>query len=140
MCLFTTLSSCSSYNEIDKNNRIVSKVNKEKFLFIDASKGFNSAKNQNVLGKDHIQHIVEVYTNFHNHKMDKGVIKDKFAYIADLAEITENDFNLNIPRYVDTYEEEPEIDLTATQIRITELEKELADVKTEMEKYLQFFN
>ena len=52
----------------------------------------------------------------------------------------QNDFNLNIPRYVDTYEEEPEIDLAATQIRITELEEELADVKTEMDKYLQFFN
>lgn len=115
------------------------KLNKEKFLFIDASKGFNSGKNQNVLGENHIQHIADVYTQFHNQIMEKGIIEDKFAYIANLAEITENDFNLNIPRYVDTYEEEPEIDLAATQTRITELEKELVDVKAEMEQYLQFF-
>jgi type I restriction enzyme M protein len=115
------------------------KLNKQKVLFIDASKSFNSGKNQNILGENHIQHIVEVYTLFHDQLMDKGVVEDKFAYISDVVEITENDFNLNIPRYVDTYEDEPQIDLTATQIRITELEKELADVKEEMKKYLNFF-
>lgn len=115
------------------------KVNKNKVLFIDASKGFNSGKNQNVLGSEHINHIVSVYNQFHDQIMDKGIVEDKFAFVADLAKITENDFNLNIPRYVDTYEEEPEIDLASTQVRISKLEKELVDVKTEMEQYLQFF-
>lgn len=115
------------------------KVNKQKLLFIDASKGFVSNKNQNVLGAEHINHIVEVYNKFHDQVMDKGIVEEKFAYIANLAEITENDFNLNIPRYVDTYEEEPEIDIAVTQTRIEELEKELVGVKTEMEQYLQFF-
>lgn len=115
------------------------KVNKKKVLFIDASKGFTSGKNQNILGTEHINHIVAVYNQFHDQIMDKGIVEDKFAYVADFDKISENDFNLNIPRYVDTYEEEPEIDLGATQTRITELEKELVDVKTEMEQYLQFF-
>lgn len=115
------------------------KLNKEKFLFIDASKGYDPGKNQNVLGENHIEHILEVYTQFHDQAMEKGIIEDKFAYIADLAEITENEGNLNIPRYVDTYEEEPEIDIAATQSRIAELEQELAGVKTEMEQYLQAF-
>jgi type I restriction enzyme M protein len=115
------------------------KVNKEKVLFIDASKGFASGKNQNVLGIEHIKHIVEVYNQFHDQNMQKGVIENKFSYVASLAEIIENDFNLNIPRYVDTYEEEPEIDLLLTQNRIADLEKELEDVKVEMENYLQFF-
>ncbi|MEG1235978.1 MAG: type I restriction-modification system subunit M [Flavobacterium sp.] len=115
------------------------KINKQKVLFIDASKGFLSSKNQNVLGENHIQHIVEVYTQFHNQVMTNGVLEEKFAYIADLDKIRENDFNLNIPRYVDTYEEEPEIDIVVTQTRIVELEKELVEVKTEMDYYLQFF-
>lgn len=115
------------------------KVNKNKVLFIDASKGFTSGKNQNILGTEHINHIVDVYNQFHDQIMDKGIVEDKFAYIADLVKITENDFNLNIPRYVDTYEEEPEIDLAATQTRISELDTELLSVKREMEQYLQFF-
>ncbi len=115
------------------------KKNKEKVLFIDASKDFVQGKNQNFLGENHIQHIVDVFNQFHDHIIDKGIVKEKFAYIASLAEIKENDFNLNIPRYVDTYKEEQEIDLAATQNRIVKLEKELADVKVEMEKYLQLF-
>ncbi|MDQ6528934.1 type I restriction-modification system subunit M [Flavobacterium sp. LHD-85] len=115
------------------------KVNKNKVLLIDASKDFMPGKNQNILGINHIQHIVDVFTQFHDQVMDKGVVEEKFAFIADLEQIKENDFNLNIPRYVDTYEEEQEIDLVATQARITDLENELAEVKSEMEKYLQFF-
>lgn len=115
------------------------KVNKKKVLFIDASKGFTSGKNQNILGIEHINHIVTIYNQFHDQIMDKGIVEDKFAYVADFDKISENDFNLNIPRYVDTYEEEPEIDLAATQIRISELENELVSVKTEMEQYLKSF-
>lgn len=116
------------------------KLNKNKVLFIDASKGFIAAKNQNILGKEHIEHIVSVFNDFHDHEKTAGVVEDKFAYIASLDEIKDNDYNLNIPRYVDTYEEEPEIDLAATQNRIVELEQELTEIKSKMEHYLQFFN
>ena len=62
---------------------------------------------------------------------------DKYAYLASFDEIEENDFNLNIPRYVDTFEEEQEIDINAVQAEITMLESELAVVKLEMAGYLK---
>lgn len=62
---------------------------------------------------------------------------DKYAYIASLAEITENDFNLNIPRYVDTFEEEEEIDVAAVEQEIERLEMELVEVRARMKQYLK---
>jgi type I restriction enzyme M protein len=113
------------------------KKNKGKVLFIDASKEFVPGKNQNILGAEHIQHIVEVYTQFHDEKMNAGVVEDKFAYIADMAEIRENDYNLNIPRYVDTFEVEPEVDIKAVQTEISNLKQQLAEVEAKMEVYLK---
>ena len=72
-------------------------------LFIDASKYFEKGKKQNSLGQENIQHIVKAYN-------DRKFI-DKFAYVSTFSEVENNDFNLNIPRYVDTYEPEEEIDL-----------------------------
>src|SRR5690606_8888029 len=115
-------------------------VSTGKVLFIDASKEFVPGKNQNILGEAHIEHILNVFNQFHDNEMEAGVVEDKYAYVASLAEIKENDYNLNIPRYVDTYEEEPEIDLEETQERINVLEGELAEIKTKMNNYLQFFN
>jgi type I restriction enzyme M protein len=66
-------------------------------------------------------------------------LEDKFAYVADFEEIKNNDFNLNIPRYVDTYEEEAEIDILAVQSEIETLETELAEVQEKMNQYLEFF-
>ena len=66
-------------------------------------------------------------------------MEDKFAYIATLEEIKENDYNLNIPRYVDTYEEEAEIDLAEVQQKIAQLQTELADVQKQMDEYLKLF-
>ena len=60
-----------------------------------------------------------------------------YAYIASFKEIEENDFNLNIPRYVDTFEEEEEIDIEAVQKEIEELEKELVVVRGEMDKLIK---
>jgi type I restriction enzyme M protein len=57
--------------------------------------------------------------------------------LASFEEIKENDFNLNIPRYVDTFEEEQEIDINAVQVEIAKLETELASVKQEMAGYLK---
>lgn len=79
-------------------------------LFIDASKDFIKGKNQNKLSPENIDRIVETY------KKREDV--EKFAHVASFEEIQENDFNLNIPRYVDTFEEQEEID-------IVELGKEL---------------
>lgn len=57
---------------------------------------------------------------------------DKYAYVADIEEIEENDFNLNIPRYVDTFEEEEEIDVRAVQKEIDALDAELTQVQKQM--------
>ena len=69
--------------------------------------------------------------------MQPGVVEDKYAYVATPDEIRENDYNLNIPRYVDTYEEEAEIDIPAVQKEIDALETELAEVQGKMKEYLK---
>ena len=65
------------------------------------------------------------------------MVEDKFSYVATFDEIKENDFNLNIPRYVDTFEEEAEVDIAAVQKEIEKLEEELKTVQAEMNKYLK---
>ncbi len=98
-------------------------------LFIDASREYESGKNQNKLRDADIEKIVATFKKF------KSV--DKYAYRATLGEIRENEFNLNIPRYVDTFEEEAEIDVNAVQAEIKSLEEQLATVRREMSKYLK---
>jgi type I restriction enzyme M protein len=106
-------------------------------LFIDGSQGYQPGKNQNVLRPTDIEHIVDTYHRFNEGKLNAGVIEDKFSYVATPAEIAENDFNLNIPRYVDTFEEEAEINIAEVQKEIEKLEDELKVVQAEMEKYLK---
>ena len=103
--------------------------NRKDVLFIDASREFVSGKNQNTLSSEHISKIVETYK--------KRPEIEKYSHLATFNEIKENDFNLNIPRYVDTFEEEPEIDIAATQKRISELEQELAKTQGQMQEYLK---
>lgn len=103
--------------------------NRKDVLFIDASREFVSGKNQNTLSSEHISKIVETYK--------KRSEIEKYSHRATLAEIKENDYNLNIPRYVDTFEAEPEIDIAATQKRILELESELAKTQSKMREYLK---
>lgn len=98
-------------------------------LFIDASSDFEQVKNQNRLRDSDIEKIVRTYRDYQT--------IEKFAYRATFEEIAENDFNLNIPRYVDTFEEEEEIDIKAVQTEIDELETELAAVRAEMQRHLQ---
>ena len=86
-------------------------------LFIDASQHYESAKNQNKLRDEDIEHIVNTYRDFTDGKLKPGVVEDKFSYVAAFEEIKENEFNLNIPRYVDTFEEEAEVDIDAVQTR-----------------------
>lgn len=98
-------------------------------VFIDASREYEDEKNQNCLSDEHIEKIVSTY------RKRKGV--DKYAYVAGFDEIKENDFNLNIPRYVDTFEEEEEIDIRAVQEELHELDAELAQVQEQMQGYLK---
>ncbi len=88
--------------------------NSDNILFIDASKEFNSGKNQNEMTDAHIQKIVDVYIARQN--------VDKFAHVATIDEIKANGYNLNIPRYVDTFEEETEIDLAKVRTELTEIQ------------------
>jgi type I restriction enzyme M protein len=97
-------------------------------LFIDASREYQEGKNQNHLRDEDIQKIVSTFNNFET--------IDKYSYRATFKEIEDAEFNLNIPRYVDTFEEEEEIDIAALQIEIKQLETELSETKTEMNKYL----
>jgi len=108
-------------------------------LFIDASKHYESAKNQNKLRESDIEHIVTTYRDFAAGKLQTGVVEDKFSYVATASELQENDFNLNIPRYVDTFEEEAEVDIAAVQKEIEGLEKELDKVQAEINQYLNQF-
>ncbi|HBF88602.1 MAG TPA: type I restriction-modification system subunit M [Bacteroidales bacterium] len=106
-------------------------------LFIDSSQQYDSAKNQNKLNENHINKIVETYRQFNEGKLKDGVIEEKYSYVATFEEISENDFNLNIPRYVDTFEEETEVNISDVQREIEKLEDELKSVQTEMNKYLK---
>ena len=98
-------------------------------LFIDASREFNKDKNQNSLDDEHIAKILDTYQN-------KKEL-DKYSHKATLEEIQENDYNLNIPRYVDTFEEEEKVDIEATKQKIAKIEKELVEVKDKMGGYLK---
>jgi type I restriction enzyme M protein len=111
--------------------------NSENVLFIDASREYENGKNQNKLREKDIEHIVTTYQKFVNGEFAPGVAEDKYAFVATPDDIRENDFNLNIPRYVDTYEEEAEIDIPAVQKEIELLEGELAEVQTKMKEYLK---
>ena len=106
-------------------------------LFIDASREFENGKNQNRLRDADIDHIVTTYRAFAEGKLSRGIVEEKYAYVATRKEIEENDYNLNIPRYVDTYEEEAEIDIVAVQQEIDILETELAEAQAKMKEYLK---
>ncbi|MGV8137131.1 MAG: type I restriction-modification system subunit M [Mangrovibacterium sp.] len=109
----------------------------ESVLFIDASQQYEPGKNQNKLRGSDINRIVQTYRQFNEGKLKAGVIEEKFSYVATFNEIQENDFNLNIPRYVDTFEEEAEVDIAAVQKEIEKLEGELKIVQLELDKYLK---
>ena len=98
-------------------------------LFIDASREFSNAKTQSVLEPEHTDKIVATYQG-------RDEI-EKYSHKATPEEITENDFNLNIPRYVDTFEPEAEIDVAAVQKEIVAIEAELAEVRARMAKHLK---
>lgn len=98
-------------------------------LFIDASRDYQHGKNQHTLLDEHLERIVSTFR-----ARNEGA---KYSKVATVTEITENDFNLNIPRYVDTFEEEAEIDIAAVEAEIEGLEAELAEVRKKMKAYLK---
>lgn len=100
-------------------------------LFIDASgdENYEKGKNQNILRDSDIARIVSTY--------EAREAIDKYSYVASFDEIKENDFNLNIPRYVDTFEEEELVDIDQVKQNIANIEAELTVVQTQMQKYLE---
>ena len=98
-------------------------------LFIDASRDLESGTNQNVLREEDINRIFQTYLDF------KPI--EKYASLATLDDVQAADYNLNIPRYVDTFEEEEEVDIPAVQKEIEEIEEQLVQVQAEMKKYLE---
>lgn len=110
---------------------LVFKKNRENndILFIDASNEFEKGKNQNNLTDENVEKIVNTYI--------KREVIDKYSYVSSMEEIKENDYNLNIPRYVDTFEEEEPIDLVAVSERIASIDKEIAKLDDELAVYLR---
>lgn len=92
----------------------------DEVLFIDASKNFEKGKNENNLRPSDVNKIVETFQN----RTDE----DKFSHLAHLDEIAENDYNLNIPRYVDTFEKEPDVDLIAVTSNLKQIEQDMVEV------------
>lgn len=98
-------------------------------LFIDASKEFTPGKTQNVMEEAHIAKVLET------HRTRAGI--ERYSHRAGPEEIAENSYNLNIPRYVDTFEPEEEIDVAAVQKDIERIEAELVEVRAKMAGYLK---
>lgn len=117
----TTIAACICVFKKNKTDRSV--------YFIDASKYFEKGKNQNILRDEDIQRILDAYSS-------KKEIK-KFAHLATIDELKENDFNLNIPRYVDTFEEEAPIDINAVMAEYKKLDEEDKKITEELNKYLE---
>lgn len=98
-------------------------------LFIDASQEYEEGTNQNRLGEEQLLKIFAAFD-------DRASI-DGYANLATAKEIADNDFNLNIPRYVDTFEAEEEIDLMAVRAERLKLKAEMAGLEAKMEGYLK---
>jgi type I restriction enzyme M protein len=98
-------------------------------LFIDASSEYRDGKKQNKLREQDLEKISQTYQDY------KTI--DKYSYVTKKGDLEENEYNLNIPRYVDTFEEEEEVDIPVVQNEIEQLEKELAEVRSEMDDYLK---
>jgi type I restriction enzyme M protein len=93
--------------------------NPDDILFIDASQGFEKVGNQNYLRPEHIERIISAFR--------KRESIEKFSQVAEISEVEENDYNLNIPRYVDTFDEEEAVDLEEVAGKLAELEKDIGE-------------
>jgi type I restriction enzyme M protein len=100
-------------------------------VFIDASQHFAKAT-QNYLRQEDIDKIIKTYQN--------RITEDKYSFVASLEQIRENDYNLNIPRYVDTFEEEEEIDLDTVSSKLVDLDKDIKSTESEIAKFCKELN
>ena len=98
-------------------------------LFIDASKKFNKGKKQNEMTDEHIDEVMELYS--------KRETVEKESFLASFENIEKNDFNLNIPRYVDNFEKEEEVDLNALLSDMKKTDEELEQVQGEFVSMLK---
>lgn len=117
----TSIPACILIFKKDRENKDI--------LFIDASKEFQKGKRQNTLTQENIQKIL---TTYHNRQEI-----EKYSHIATIQEIKENEYNLNIPRYVDTFKKEEEVDIPSTLEKIAHLDKEIAKTQEKMDNYLK---
>ena len=90
------------------------RVHDDNILFIDASQNFEKVGNQNILTDEYVEKIIDTY--------QRRETVDKYSYVASLDEVAENDYNLNIPRYVDTFEDEEPVDIGAVAKDLKDLE------------------
>ena len=109
-------------------NKQKSAERKEKILFIDAERDYQEGKNQNILRNADIEKIVSAFDGY------KDI--EKYAHVAAADELKENDYNLNVRRYVDSSEEEEVIDVAQTWKELKELEKEQDEIHKKVEGYL----
>jgi type I restriction enzyme M protein len=98
-------------------------------LFIDASNDFEKVKTQNQLTDDHVQKIISTYQS--------RTSIEKYSHLASIDEIKGNDYNLNIPRYVDTFEAEEAIDLTEVANKLKAIDQAMVDSDADIAKYCQ---
>lgn len=98
-------------------------------LFIDASQKFEKGKKQNAMTDEHIDSVLELYT--------KRETVEKESYLASFEDIEKNDFNLNIPRYVDNFEQEEEIDINALLTDMQNTDTEIAKTQNELVSLLK---
>ena len=103
------------------------RTHKANILFIDASQHFEKVKTQNYLREEDINLIIDTYTN--------RITTDKYSYVATLQEVAENDHNLNIPRYVDTFEEEEPVDLEAVAQELKAIDTDMATTDATIADY-----
>ncbi|MBF2760253.1 MAG: type I restriction-modification system subunit M [Ectothiorhodospiraceae bacterium AqS1] len=128
--LFSTASIPVALMVFDRRREKGGELEKRKdVLFVDASREFESGRNQNTLTDANIDRIIKAFS-------ERKTI-EKFSYLARPEEIEENDYNLNIPRYVDTFEEEEEIDLAEVQCEIDRLDRELYEIRDRLRSHLK---
>ena len=101
--------------------------NPDNILFVDSSKHFEKGNNQNVLSQANIEQLLATY--------QKRRSKSKYAHVAKLKEIRKNEFNLNIPRYIDTFVPDPPVDLEKTSKALSDLESQLKLSSKTIEKF-----
>ena len=101
--------------------------NSDNILFIDASNEFEKVKTQNYLTEENVAKIVDTYSN--------RTEIEKYSHLASMEEIKENDYNLNIPRYVDTFEEEEAVDLDAVSSQLKALEVDMTSTDETIAKF-----